>query len=220
MANTNLFIYKLLNNVNARVTILGLSKDVVAYTTQDFGFSVSAQWSGREPNAFLNLANTIERSGVEGMNRLFGKKWGEMTTGMTLDVAGSLLNYQGTEPLGFVLNLHFIAIKSKDDVREKLGILNEGVSPTFGKGVGGLQRVYAPNAFKKGSSIDSIDGAVSVEIGQWFRTKQIFVITNMDFSISKETLPNGRPLYAKGTVSFKCARIMSADEIKSMFHLK
>lgn len=219
MPDTNLFIYQLLNNPNAQIKVLGLSKDVVAYTTQDFGFTASAQWSGRNPTNYMDMANKLESTGKEIYNRTLGHKFGELATGMTQDVAGSLLNYQGTDDFGFILSMHFIAVKPEDDVRATLGILNEGLFPTFGEGVGGLQRIYAPNAFKKGSSIDSIDGAVSVEIGQWFRTKKIFVISNIDFSVSKETIFGGKPLYAKGSVSFRSARVLSIDDVKSMFRL-
>ena len=71
MASPNLFIYNLMNNVNAQVLITGLSKEIVAYTTQDFGFTTSAQWSGRNPNSFLNMANTLERLGTEVPENIF-----------------------------------------------------------------------------------------------------------------------------------------------------
>lgn len=216
----SLFIYELLNNVNAQVFINGLSKDIVAYTTQDFGFSAAAQWSGRNPNAYMNMANAMESGGKELYNRTLGRKYGEMATGMTLDIAGSLLNYQGTEPFGFTLNLYFIAIKADDDVRERIGYLSEGLFPSF-PDVAGVKnfRLEAPNKYKRGASISEVSGAVSIRIGKWFETLQIFVINNLDFNISKETIPSGLPLYANGSVSFKASRILSIREVKSMFKL-
>lgn len=219
MANANLFIYQLLNNVDAKIKILGLSKDIVAYTTQEFGFSGSAHWSGRDPNSYMEKANQAEKIGVETYNRTLGRFFGEATTGMTTDIAGSLLNYQGTDNVGFTLDMYFVAMRAGDDVRTNLGILGEGIFPEFGEGVGGLQRVYAPNAFKKGANINTVDGAISVEIGRWFRTPQIFVMTSMNFNLSKETIPSGSPLFAHGNVQFQCARVMSATEVKKMFYM-
>ena len=212
----NLFIYKLMNNPNAKVFISGLSKDIISYTTQDFQFRSSAQWSGRNPSSYLDMANTLERVGKEAYNRLFGSKLGELTSAMTLDLAGSILNYQGTELFGFSIPMYFVATKSEDDVRKKIGYLAEGQYPTFGGNEGGLYRIYAPNNYKA-IGLDNIQGAVSIRIGQWFRTKKIFVIDNMDFTISKETIPSGLPLYASGSVSFRSSRVLSIQEVKGMF---
>lgn len=220
MANPNLFIYKLMNNVNSQVLINGLSKEIIAYTTQDLSFSLSAQWSGRNPNSYMNLANTMEQLGTELYNRVAGKRFGEITTGMTLDVAGSLLNYQGTENFGFTLPLYFIATKPDDDVRQRVGYLAEGVCPIFGKGGGGLGRIYSPNNYKKGSNVNDISGAVSIRIGKWFRTPKIFVIDNIDPNFSQVTIPSGLPLYAQVSVKFRSARILSITEVKTMFGLK
>jgi hypothetical protein len=219
-SNPNLFIYKLMNNVNSRIIITGLSKEITAYTTQDFGFSASAQWSGRNPNAFMDLANKMEGLTKEVYNRTFGKKFGELATGITLDIAGSKLNYQGTEPFGFTLNLYFIALLPGDDVRKKIGYLAEGLFPEFGDiaGVQGM-RLIAPNKYNKGAKLKDISGAIKVRIGKWFHTEKIFVIDNMDFVLSKEIIRSGLPLYAKGSVSFKAARVLSIKEVKSMFGL-
>ena len=218
--DANLFIYKIMNNVDAQVIITGLSKAITAYTTQDFGFSASAQWSGRNPNSYMDMANTIERLGKEAYNRTFGKKFGELGTGMTLDIVGSQLNYQGTAPFGFTLNLFFIALRPDDDVRKKIGYLAEGIFPIFEEEQSaGIQRITAPNNFIKGNNIKDVPGAIKVRIGNWFQTQKIFIIENMDFSLSKETIRSGLPLYAKGSVSFKSTRILGINEVKQMFYL-
>ena len=216
MANKNLFIYKLMNNPNAKILVSGLSKDIVAYTTQDFQFRTQASWSGRSSSSFLNKINALERIGKEAYNRFFGSGASELVSGMILDIVGSMLDYQGTELFGFSLPMYFVATQSTDDVRTKIGYLAEGQFPTFGKGEGGFKRVYAPNNYRITEKAN-IEGAVSIRIGRWFRTNRIFIIDSMDFSVSKETIPSGLPLYASGSVAFKSTKILSIDQVKGMF---
>jgi hypothetical protein len=215
MANENLFIYKLMNNPNARIGIYGLSKDIIAYTTQDLQFKFESQWSGRNPVEGINYLNNMERIGTEGYNRTLGNSFGKRSTGITLDIAGSALNYQGTSLFGFSINVYFIATKASDDVKTKIGYLAEGLFPIFNES---YTRIQPPNYYKFGD-VNNIEGALYIKIGNWFLTRQVFIIDSLDFTISKEVIPSGLPLYASGTIAFKSVRVLSISEVKEMFKI-
>jgi hypothetical protein len=215
MANKNLFIYKLMNNPNARIEIYGLSKDIIAYTTQDFQFRFGTQWSGRNPVDSINSLNKVERVGTEVYNRTLGGSFGKISTGITLDIAGSALNYQGTDLFGFSINVYFIAIKASDDVKTKIAYLAEGVFPIFNES---YSRIHPPNYYKFGD-VNNIEGALSIKIGNWFLTRKIFIIDSLDFTVSKEVIQSGLPLYASGTILFKSVRVLSINEVKEMFRV-
>lgn len=112
----------------------------------------------------------------------------------------------------FSLPMVFVALQPDDDVLDVVRKLNMAVFPTID--TNGLW-VNAPLGYQLVGG-KATKGTVIVSIGKWFRAISL-LIRDVSYSISKETIKSGLPLYAQVTVAFEAYRLLSSDEVNSWF---
>jgi hypothetical protein len=205
---------KILSNPNARIIIEGSETWVITgFIIDDVRIGGRANWSaGRQP---LLLGTITE--GLAGVKKYLEAFNAARTKQFRLEsVLGSQLGWSGSENLQITLNLMFFARRPGDDVRLKARQLYEAVYPSIPQGVSTwTTKLFPPRGYKTGNVNDTI-GGFSLRIGQWFHiSKRIMVISDVDFTYSKETIAGGYPLYATGAVTLQASRIISAEEMNS-----
>lgn len=138
-------------------------------------------------------------------------------------VKDTLMMWQGSENFPLNIPLTFVAIdpESTDmamggDVRLPVRRLMTALYPSFKSGNPLTSVMWAPNKYKSGQTRNA-EGALSVRIGRWFNSKgKKFLLRDANFSFSKETLRDGRPLYATGSIELVSFRILSGEEVAGM----
>lgn len=210
------------NNPNALVIITGSIDGgkrvpITGVVSQDFSFNTSANWGAL--NQDHNAKNYISKL-IEGWKGLMNRWEGTAFSQGILQWAGETVSkWDGTSPISFSIPLIFVATRPDDNVLLNVVLLQKGIFPTFESPSNPLvSSMIAPNGYSVGD-INNTQGRYGIQIGQWFKTPQFFIITGVDFTISKEVIRSGRPLYAMGTVAFQSSRIMSYDEVSQMFLL-
>jgi len=116
-----------------------------------------------------------------------------------------------TQKPSFSVDTIFLAIRRKDDVREKVNSLLRAVFP---KRLAGGKTYGPPLGYK--ATKDSASGTVDVSVGQWFHARDQ-IIKSVSASYSKEIVAPGNPLYVEVKVDFEPYRVPDADDIIGWF---
>lgn len=218
----DLFLDKLLTNPNAQILIglpakaLGTSDrgTLRAFIVENTSLASSAGYN--DPG----MAGVVTPAGAEAAklasqiynvssgvaNRNFGTSYPQ---GQIRTVHSTISTWEDHKKLSFTLRLCFYAYKSGMDVVKDVKTLHKCTHPS--QGARGVVMI-APNDYD-----GSEKGCVSLQIGQWFITPPLFLIHDVNFSISKECVKGGLPLYAEGTVTFTAYKVLFADEFDSLF---
>lgn len=204
-------------NENAKI-IIGLPQvgggetreSIVAYAVENFNISGTPIYNtpGQE-------ASSIQSGWSAGYNEIGAAvgSWNKQTGGAIPNIQlktlhSTISTWMNTEKLKFTLSLRFYALQPSDDVRIPIRRFIHCAYPIFSTSVPAL--IYAPNNYDFTEK-----NCLAVKIGKWFKTPPLFLLNDFRFTISKETIPGGNPLYAEGTASFESYRMLSADEVAS-----
>jgi hypothetical protein len=107
----------------------------------------------------------------------------------------------------------FVAQKATDDVRIPVANLYKTVFPKL-QGFGLTDTVTPPLGYVpySGGDVRAVKGTLDIAIGRWFRGIGL-IMTAVNFKFSKQTIANGTPLFASGTIEFQPFREISWKEM-------
>jgi len=212
---------QLQNNTKARVLInfpetqqaVPRNQPLVGFLTASPALGGGADWAA--PSTGESTVNDLIQAGVDVANF----SGADVDNFVLKSVMGSSLSWRGTQNYEFSLSMVFIALKGTDDVLIPARRLSEAVFPEFDESnIKIVTRLKAPLGYRKISKDrNTPSGTVSIQIGEWFKTKPIFVVRSYMDAPSLNVISSGKPLYTQLTVSFISARIMSSREIREMF---
>lgn len=207
---------------NAKVSIVipqgalpaGERGTITGFTIENFSIQGSASWEGKQigENATLdNLANTLGMAA----NTLTGTNFGQVST---TSRASTVRRWTSSEPAQFPVNFLIVAYDEGIDVRKDVSKLLRCVYPLGdleqinGVGVG----MKSPMGYVAKADEAVAENTATLKIGKWFRADGL-LIDDVVAEFSKETLPNGNPLYANVTATFSPFRMLYADDVSAMF---
>lgn len=200
-------------NPEAKIIINGfLGGAVEGFLSQDFHITGAADYQTPEGSAaqqkFSDTVNSIKKT----VNR-FG---GNSVQTQLKNIHGTILDWQGTQNFQMTLPFLFVATRRAADVRTQVKIMMAALYPEI-EGGNFFGKLVAPNRYVSGKA-GTADGAVSIHIGKWFKTEQVFLINGCDFTFSKETMEDtGYPLWAQGSASFISYRLLGTKEVQGYF---
>ncbi|MFA5071268.1 MAG: hypothetical protein WC511_02745 [Candidatus Pacearchaeota archaeon] len=221
----NLFLNELKNNPNSKILIglpgfamtgsLGSARGVLeAEIVENTNFSAHAGYTDPGSAVFGPAAGAAE-AGSKAWNIAVGlgaRNYGSnpnFAQRQIRTVHSTISTWENHKKLSFTLRLAFYATKRDVDVTGPVKILMRCCHPI--KDSTGLTMI-APNYYDT-----KPETLISLSIGRWFETPPLFLIENVDFSISKEIISGGLPLYAEGSVTFLAYKALFADEIVTFF---
>jgi hypothetical protein len=204
------------NFSNAQITIsgiptpTGITQDIIGIITSELNFGSGNSWNTPLESAQQSsLSETVQGGGAVLSNLLSGTRFKDLVKPFTLrTIQQSVKIWNGSDLPVFTVKLIFVALAEDDDVRENVAQLMQSVAPptaSFGSTFLTPPLGYQPSGLKA-------SGVISVAIGSWFEGHN-FVMNNVNFTFSAETIASGNPLYAEGTISFTPYRIISASEL-------
>ena len=197
---------------------------ITTYLTEGFNFNTSANWSSSSGNETeINSLNTVIRDITAANNIWAGGSAQRLVQHNIVNLMQTISSYQSSGAISFTLKLNFLATRSTDNVLEDVNVLQSCTLPrkfenkplNSGDDKSPLGRLIAPMNYDMTS-----DSCVSVNIGRWFRTPQLFLITKVDAMFSKQTIKGtGLPLFATDSVTFQCYRMVDEEDVKGWFAL-
>ncbi len=208
----HLFIDDLDNQHQNRLQIAG-AVSLYGYVNED-GFSVSGS-----ANYESKYDRMIQDSPIGKIINSEGAQFAKNFFGLQLkSLASTAVGYVDSQNPEFQIQVILVATseakeaKNYDNARKALAsVYPDTIS------MGGIQGIITPpNGFQIDNRTEN--SRVTVEIGEWFRATYQ-VITNVQFTFSKEVTPRGYPLYITGTISFMPDRQISAADMKGYFLL-
>lgn len=211
-----LFVDILRKNENAKVIIgfpkvgsPGVRESVTAYVTEETTIGGNVTYAQPGDEAF----GGITRGANEALNAVGALAGGVIGAGFinrqVRTLWSTIATWTSTEKFNFALTLRFYALEKTNDVRVPVRRFLECINPIFDEEVPAMMQ--APNAYNY-----TADTCISVKIGKWFKSPPLFLVTRVNFRISKETITGGNPLYAEGTVNFQSFRQLSAKEVSAL----
>lgn len=176
----------------------------------------------------LNLNNSFEAI----LNNLLTDAATKLSGGMEQIMAGiqqftgtqktfksiqeTILYWRGSDPLSFDFSTILIASKTSDNLLSQIQPLIEMTNPDFDPTDKLTVSIKAPLGYAP--NLDSgAEGKVGIQIGRWFETPRVFVLTSAIPTISKAKLQDGKPLYITLRLSFKAFRMLAKSEVSSYF---
>ena len=210
MADAALFIDRIQNSAAYKVIIGGPGFTVSGFLQSDFAFNASAEYSDASSSERSTL-NSLVETGTTVFNSLAGGAIGNMSQKVVKSLIETRLQYSNSPKPTFTLNLSFIARNAGENVLTKIAPLVAATAPNE---VGGGAMIEAPGAF----SFEGKDpvNAVRISIGQWFKMDKLVIIDASPI-FSRGVIKSMTPLRADIAVTFKAARMFTADEIKALF---
>ena len=109
------------------------------------------------------------------------------------------------------------ASKGKRGALTMAKLLQKGVLPTKGIGVGGHEGIFfkAPLGYTFAGK-NGVQGTVSLTIGKWFVASDL-VVTATNFTPSREVMRDGQPLYVTGTIDLEPYELITYNTFLSYF---
>ncbi len=215
MAITYNFIDIAKNNPENQVILNYGSGSFKFYLSDDVSFSLGNSWSSPLEGSIgqkLGLDGAIANAVKQGFAEIFNK---DLTF---KHVRETIKFYQGSEALDLSFKGYLIASKETDNLLTDLQTLYDMAGAEFDGKDDNLDLNfslkaplgYAPNL--KGNT-----GKISVQIGTWFRSTQVYLLSKARPEISNAKLPNKTPAYIGLTIDLTPFRMLSAGEIKKFF---
>lgn len=125
----------------------------------------------------------------------------------------SVKNWTGSEIPVFTLDMVFIAIRPGDDV---VNMVHQLYATVFPAAQSSAVSITPPLGYTAGGSGGIQKGGFFVSVGTWFRANNQ-VMKNVNFTFSKEVTPDGKPLYARGSIEFEHYRQMTYKDFRDFF---
>lgn len=229
MANAALDIEKLVyDNANATTHIVcdSPSLSVDGFVTSELRIALGNSYSSPLQNQAQDALAAAAEAGkavFAGFMTKYGWGEGDLPAWTPKSASQSVYTWAGADRPKFTLEMIFLALKGTDDVRKKPIQLLQGVVPSFetlqapGFLAGALSStVIVPPLRYLPQGLAGARGSVQVNVGRWFLARKL-LITHVDFTFSKETLPTGLPIYSRAAVTFEPYRILSFDEVQMWF---
>ena len=196
---------------------------IKSWLTEDgFNFNTSATWNDPQINSSAKQINDVIHD-FYAANNIWLANSTKRVQHDFVALLQSVSSYQNSGKLGFSLNLTFLATRTTDNVIDEVNALQcctlpakfENKPQNSDKDKFPLGRVIAPMNYTM-----TEDTCISVNIGRWFRTPQVWLISSVNAKFSKETIKGtGLPLYATASVTFEAYRMMDAEDVKGWFAL-
>jgi hypothetical protein len=212
-------IQKIINNPNAQIlltsrTSRGKAWGVKGFVTQDINIGGSVNWGTLGGLEMLqNMGDWLNKAG-SALNSF--KEGADVPQFQLKALKTTQLNYAGTNQFEMSIPLVFVAYKQGDDVRLPVAALKQAIYPTIPKISNFETKMIAPLGYTAGSigTKAGVIGAIALKIGQWFEIPiRLMLISNADFTFSKEVTSNGTPLYAQGQITLVASRAISSEEM-------
>lgn len=183
---------------------IGLPKEtelITSYLTQDINIGGTASYTSPGQIGLAKQASELLNRGAAVANRAETNFASQQIT----TIFSTVQSWTSSDLFKLQLPLVFIALDRGIDPRIPVKKLLKCVYPISKD----LVTIAAPNEYNFTSST-----CCSLRIGSWFLTPKIFLITSVNFSFSKETTPDGWPLFATGTISMQSYQQIFADEVE------
>lgn len=206
-------------NIGGIPNLVDGSNTIIGMMTSELAFGAGNNWNTPlESQQQDNLSNQLQAGGTiltGAANKLGFNFKNPSYTLRTLEQSIKL--WTGSSLPIFSVKMIFVAVREDQDVTGLAASLFAAAAP--------LKNIQAGASFIKPplgyavSGINAQSGTFSVELGNngqgaWFSASNQ-VMTDVNFTFSKETIANGNPLYAEGTISFTPFRIVTADVLQS-----
>jgi hypothetical protein len=197
------------NVANAKIIItLPPSGVVNCFIKEDFAVGASAQY-GNADETNMGLGGQVEGMASKMMSNVRGKVLGRTS----VSKIQTILDWTGTGPFEFELPVVFIATRPEDDVRTKVNAVMDRVFPEEGS----IGTYTAPGGYTPNRGTGAPSSVCGVQIGKWFRSVGMLLVSSASFTYSKETISSGNPLYADGTIGFTTYRDITAKDFRGFF---
>ncbi len=209
------------SNKNSQVEIhLGGIITVTGFQVSDFRFGGGNQYNTSMDNSdIVNRLSDMAAKANQSANNL------GLTSNAQFIIktqVQTVLQWTGSDRFAFSIELLFLSWKRNDKkvltpIKQLLAAVNPASTGQGGLSAGGLSfdiQTIAPLGYTttNPNGIPLALGTSACRIGQWFAADQL-VIKNVDFSVSKETFDDGKPLYAVATVQMETFKMLSALEV-------
>lgn len=210
---------KLLKVTNAQFTFTVNGKDpVVGFLTDDLSFNAGSNWG--DVGGTLDSVNKAIDTVLSIGNMV--NLWSQRSFRVE-NIASTMQTWEGSQPFTIDISLVFVTIRKKHtksmfnvlkNVRHLMGAcFGEFEQPTLAVFP---SKVMAPMGYMRGKSGAPV-GTWNISVGKWFKTGPVMLLENCNFTVSKQTTPEGVPLFATGGASFKACQMLSAGQITDMF---
>ena len=210
MADLSVDFDSLLRNENAKVIIDlgGGRRPVTGITHSEFAVSGGNEYNNPLESQKSQAASDFLNKAAHVGGRLFGVNISQFSL---KNVEETIDFWTGSKKPEFNIPLRFVATRKSQDVRIPVAKLLAAVYPTKKDQF----RLQAPLGYDP----KTLKGLVTVKVGNWFQaTKQL--ITDVQFSFSKEITNNGTPLYAEGTISFHPYQLITYKDMLGYLKLQ
>ena len=203
--NTELYIDKLRNNPQNKIMISSPNcQQISAFVDADIDFGSTASYN----------ANTMDGEALKGLKDSADVPMRGLNTRISSKNL-SKLAWQNSAVNNLGFELYFIATKPGDNpLTDAVKIYDYLLPETAGAGL-----MYTPGKYTTGF-VDSagVSNACTIKIGNWFFSRNQWVMISGDFSVSKQKQSDGvKPLYVKVRVQFQPVRDFYANEVKDWF---
>ena len=208
---------KLIENPNAQVYVATNRWGVRGIYTNDIQIRAGNNWDSRVQTGAASTVNTIQKAGQDFQGII------NQQTSLDLDVVprgvsfGNLQQsskqWVGAETPVFNIDMVFIALRGGDDVVTKVHQLYETCFPG---GQTSIATISPPLDYTVGDKGGSASGTITVQLGRWFRATQQ-IMQSVNFTFSKETTPDGGPLYARGSIEFTPFKAITYGDFSDYF---
>lgn len=115
-------------------------------------------------------------------------------------------DWESSSPFSIRIPLVLFAMRANEDIRVTIRTLVKSVFP-----------VQTTDSLSMRAPMEHTilgQNAISVWIGKWFRTPNVFILQNVNFLPSKEVNQNGLPIFATGEIQMEAYRQVFADDIE------
>ncbi len=202
--NTELYIDKLRNNPQNKIMISSPNcQQISAFVDADIDFGSTASYNA---NSIDEEALSAAKAGLDPVMRNTEYRMASK------NLSKLVWQNSATNNLGF--ELFFIATKPGDNPLTDAVKIYDYLLPT---GAGLL--MVTPGRYETGTVLSSeVSNACNIKIGDWFFSRNQWVMISGSFSVSKQKQSGGvKPLYVKVSVQFQPVRDFYADEVKGWF---
>jgi hypothetical protein len=131
-----------------------------------------------------------------------------------IEASQTIAAWTGTSKPVFNVRMIFVALDDNTDVRTPTLKLYRTVYPVGEKIVKG--QFFRPPLDYAVNTDGTGKNTITVQIGRWFRGGGM-IMKDVNFTFSKQTIKNGTPLYAEGSIQFEPYRLITYGEFAGYF---
>lgn len=194
-----------------------------AFVSAETSIGGSAQFESFNQFGALDAANNAMAALANTVARTQGSQGRGVAVHQIKSIAQTISTWTGSDPFSLTVPIILVSYRRGMDVRREVARLVGATYPNAEGNIWGenfMNMIRPPLGYtatqlvNQGGNAGTIPNGVSVQIGKWLYIPRLLVIRNAEFSLSKEVVEDGSPLYAQGQVTFEAARLIFDSDIK------